>query len=330
MYAGIRPLRGNDLPWEQAGTKIEPQVTADGIHIWPFDEDFPIDVRFLEFGRQPHVRLRRHDYLEVFYQCSGKAVWEIRQRSLESERGALVALGNSLYHRIRRCVGPSLRGVVLYFLPRLILGDTPGSEEVEYLAPLLDQDETFPHVIAPETGIPERAYEWVMRIHEELPARSNRARLAVKTYLRMLLYLLVEHYESLGVLKETGDERQRSISRLQPLFEFMDRHYGEKISVERAAAVLNMSRSRFMHFFRNTTGQSFVTYLTRFRIARAEWLLENTGKSISEISYEVGFCDQSYFSQKFRELTHMSPSRYRNHVRGLRSSGFPGPATDTH
>ncbi len=317
-----------DLSWEPAEVMIEPQITADGIHIWPFDESFPIDVRFLEFGRRPHVRMRRHDYLEVFYVYSGKASWQIGQQSLESERGTLVVLGNTPYHRIRKCVRSGIRGIVLYFYPRLVLGDMSGTENLEYVAPLLNQDETFPHIIPAETGVPSQVCEWMKKIHAELPAESTRNRLAVKTYLRMLLFQLVDYYGSSGVSRKLIGHKERSIKRLKPLFDFMDQHYGERIDVGTAATVLNMSRSRFMHFFRNATGQSFVVYLNRFRIARAEWLLEKTDKTISEVSYEVGFCDQSYFSQKFRELTHMSPLRYRDHVRNLPQALSPAPASE--
>ncbi len=31
--------------WESLCTVIEPQINADGVHEWPFDPMFPIDVR---------------------------------------------------------------------------------------------------------------------------------------------------------------------------------------------------------------------------------------------------------------------------------------------
>ncbi len=40
-------------------------------------------------------------------------------------------------------------------------------------------------------------------------------------------------------------------------------------------------------------------------------MLVSTPKSISEVSYEVGFCDQSYFGAVFRRIVKITPLAYR-------------------
>jgi AraC-like DNA-binding protein len=82
--------------------------------------------------------------------------------------------------------------------------------------------------------------------------------------------------------------------------------------VEQAALSVGMSKSSFMRFFKQTTGQPFVVYLNHFRIAKAEVLLTATAKSIAEISQEVGFCDQSYFGLVFRGAMGVSPRDYKS------------------
>jgi two-component system response regulator YesN len=76
-----------------------------------------------------------------------------------------------------------------------------------------------------------------------------------------------------------------------------------------------MSESHFMSFFKQTTGQSFMAYLNHCRIERAEALLIKTEKSMSEVSQEMGFCDQSYFGTVFRRLVGMTPAAYRRRFR---------------
>jgi hypothetical protein len=72
-----------------------------------------------------------------------------------------------------------------------------------------------------------------------------------------------------------------------------------------------MSKSHFMRFFKNVTGQGFVTYRHHLRIVRAESLLATTDMSIAELCQQVGYCDQSYFGVVFRKLAHMTPRQYR-------------------
>ena len=61
---------------------VEPQINAEGIHKWTFDDSCPVDVQFMiEDGRQ-NVRMNRHGYFEVLYLCSGSAYCHIQDRLL--------------------------------------------------------------------------------------------------------------------------------------------------------------------------------------------------------------------------------------------------------
>jgi AraC-like DNA-binding protein len=151
----------------------------------------------------------------------------------------------------------------------------------------------------------------IQRIKAELPASANRARLAVKTYLKMILMLLVNHYTDYLGTHETFNRKQAAIQRLRPVFDYLEEHYDEPIRVEEAARICATSNSHFMYFFKRVTGQSFLTYLNHFRIAKAQSLLTLTDQSISEISQAIGFCDQSHFGVAFRKLVGMTPLSYR-------------------
>ena len=63
---------------------VEPQINAEGIHVWPFDPSFPVDVRFMTTGLRQNVRTNRHDYFEVMYLCAGAADLHVQDRLLWS------------------------------------------------------------------------------------------------------------------------------------------------------------------------------------------------------------------------------------------------------
>lgn len=295
---------------EDQARVVEPQINAEGVHVWPFAPAFPIDVRFMKIGPGHNVRKNRHDYFELAYLCRGEANLEIQDRSLALREGDLAVVGSTLYHRFECRSRPPVTLAVLFFQPDLIRADG-GPDNAEYLMPFLLQDPRFPHVVAAEESIPGQVFQLMQRIRGDLPANSRRARLAVKTYLKMILILLVNKYASYAGTVDTFRRQQRALERLRPLFEHLERHYHEPTQVQEAARICGMSESHFMSFFKRATGQSFMAYLNHCRIERAQALLVMTDKPVSDISQETGFCDQSYFGTVFRKLVGMTPAGYR-------------------
>lgn len=77
-----------ELHWESALRVIEPQITNQGLHVWPFNPSFPVDVRFFLLNRQREIPLVRPDHLEVIYIESGEVVLRVPGRAMSAkERG---------------------------------------------------------------------------------------------------------------------------------------------------------------------------------------------------------------------------------------------------
>jgi AraC-like DNA-binding protein len=308
-------MAANRLHWENAFSLIDPQINAEGIHLWPFDHACPIDARFYIYDKRRHIRMNRHDYFEIFYLLAGKLVCRIQDRILTMRAGDLVVISSTHYHTMylptQKGNPGKVKAAALYFLPEMIRANDPGGEAVEYLTPFLMQDAGFPHVIPARAGATADVFGLIKRIHAELPASTTRARLAVKTYLKMILMSLVNHFADNRGAVETFKRRQRAIEQLRTIFDYLEARYRDPISVETAAGVLGMSESHFMRLFKQVTGQSFISYLNHFRIAKAQALLATTDKPVAEVSQEVGFCDQSYFGLTFRKLAQMTPLQYK-------------------
>jgi AraC-like DNA-binding protein/mannose-6-phosphate isomerase-like protein (cupin superfamily) len=299
---------------------IEPQINAEGVHVWPFDVSCPVDVLFLTEDGQHSVRMNRHGYFEILYLCSGSADCHIQDRLLPFNEGDLAIVGSTLYHRVECQSSTPLTIAALFFEPDIIRCEG-GSESAEYLTPFLLQDSEFPHIVPAETGIPNQVLELMLRIRSELPPLSPRGRLAVKTYLKMILMLLVNRYASYSGTVETFQRQQRDLDRLLPLFRFLGENCGSAIQVREASRLCGMSESHFMSFFKRVTGLSFMKYLNHYRVERSQVLLVNTDQPMATISQDMGFCDQSYFGTVFRKLVGMTPAAYRRRFRTENGAG---------
>ncbi len=293
---------------------VEPQINAEGVHIWPFKSPCPVDVLFLTVDDRNKVRMNRHRYFEVLYLCSGSANCHIQDRLLPFHEGDLAIIGSTLYHRIECQSSTPVTIAALFFEPDLIRCDG-ASDSTEYLAPFLLQDEDFPHIVPAETGVPRQVLDMMLRMRSELPATSARGKLALKTYTKMLLMLLVNQYASYAGTAETYQRQQHNLERLRPLFRYLGENCGNQVQVREASRICGMSESHFMSLFKRVTGLSFVTYLNHFRIERAQALLAKTEESMADISQQVGFCDQSYFGTVFRRIVGLTPANYRKRIR---------------
>lgn len=287
-----------------------PVINAEGVYACHFDPALPIEVGFDVHDRHHNVRMNRHDSFEVIYVYQGQGLVQIQARRFPISKGNLVVLGPNLYHQIACRPGTKLLLPFLHFQSGVLTGGAGGEEE-RFLAPFFCQQAEFPNVVSRSTGVPDEALRLMLRIYQELPPRNDVARLAVKTYLRMLLLLLLQHYDEHVVMHDAMKRRQQDLDRLAPLFRFIDQNYGQLIHAATAARLCAMSKVQFMRFFKRVTGQTIHTYLQRLRVARSQALLATSDTSIADISTMLGFCSQSHFGRTFTALVGLTPLVYR-------------------
>lgn len=89
----------------------------------------------------------------------------------------------------------------------------------------------------------------------------------------------------------------------------------EEFSLGALAESLGITPNYLSALFTSETGITFTQHLTRIRMEHAKRLLHETKLKIYQISKEVGYSDQSYFSRIFKSLEGMSPFDYREHLR---------------
>jgi len=77
------------------------------------------------------------------------------------------------------------------------------------------------------------------------------------------------------------------------------------------AQALFTSESRLRKHFRQELGLPIGNYIDEQVFLRAKQLLLDETVSIGWISQSLGFCDQFYFSRRFREKFHQTPSAFR-------------------
>lgn len=94
------------------------------------------------------------------------------------------------------------------------------------------------------------------------------------------------------------------------VFEYIDRHIREPITVDDLADAMALSKFYFLRRFKDVTGMTVHDVVVKKRLMHACRGIE-AGKSISEVWTECGFADYSSFFRNFKSTYGMSPREFK-------------------
>jgi len=103
----------------------------------------------------------------------------------------------------------------------------------------------------------------------------------------------------------------RKVTQISPAINYIDANYDKPVTLADIARASHLSISRLAHVFKEQMGITLIDYLTGVRIERAKQLLLATEQSCTEICFQVGYNNQSYFTRTFKKLVGMTPKQFR-------------------
>lgn len=131
----------------------------------------------------------------------------------------------------------------------------------------------------------------------------TRRRLAMNALERLLL-----------LVEEERPPESPLDGRVRQMAEWVEGHLGEPLAIDRLAALVALSPSRFAHLFRTETGLAPMSYVAQRRMERARRLLDGTTLGVTEVAAAVGM-EPFHFSSRFKAATGVSPRAYRERKR---------------
>ena len=92
---------------------------------------------------------------------------------------------------------------------------------------------------------------------------------------------------------------------------YVDQNLAQDISLEQAAEYAGVSSFYLSKLFKEEKGETFINFITDKRLEKSRQLLAETQLSIKEITAQVGYNDQNYYSRIFKGKYGLSPKEYR-------------------
>jgi AraC-like DNA-binding protein len=93
--------------------------------------------------------------------------------------------------------------------------------------------------------------------------------------------------------------------------DYIKEHYREDIKIHKLAGIVDLSLRQFQRKFKHNFNTTPQNYIIQMRIYNACELLRLRKSSISDIAYELGFYDQSAFTNSFKNHMGLTPLQYQ-------------------
>ncbi len=247
-------------------------------------------------------RLFHHQWALIFIERGGYHIGAAPPSGVAAQAGEVVLMRPQTMHTWTTDAHP--RGRAEGFSCSFAIFQAPAR-----LAPLLDYPEIYPHYSKlqfDDSRVPRRIH----RCLRQMIAIFNSSLLR-RTELQ---FNLLEQI-LLWCTAARGNKEPSLDARLQRALEFMSSNLGQPLTVVQIARAAHVSRSMLSLLFKRQLGQSPMQYLERLRIERAQQLLRMTGQKLDVIAESLGFCDAKYFSNRFKQLTGVSPRAFRRQNR---------------
>ncbi|MDL2257071.1 helix-turn-helix domain-containing protein [Bacteroidales bacterium OttesenSCG-928-I14] len=132
-------------------------------------------------------------------------------------------------------------------------------------------------------------------------------------YFLIYVYLLACIYEIKKVMQESHLDfyPAKAFSITKDYSQLLNRYIEKEYQISFYAKKLNISPNHLNKSIKAVTGKTAISLLNEMRLNEAKQRLKNTDMPVSEIAFQLGFEDPSYFSRFFKKKTGVSPVEFR-------------------
>ena len=160
-------------------------------------------------------------------------------------------------------------------------------------------------------GIKKKAQKLIEKLLE------NRGMMQLLALLE-LLHLLAETSEVQDICSEEYaiDFNEAQLGRIKIVYDHIMENFAKEVSIKEIADKLNISEAAFYKFIKKQTKKTYTQIINEFRIHYASKLLMTSNKTISQVCFESGYNNVSYFNRKFKQIMQQTPQRFKSRYVG--------------
>lgn len=140
--------------------------------------------------------------------------------------------------------------------------------------------------------------------------------LNVKACLGKVFSLIIDNMNLISEENSYTDSLKKDEHRIKKAIIFIENNFNSFISIGDIAKSADISISTCLRLFKDILCTTPIQYLINYRIQKAvEKMKYNKKKPISEIAYECGFSDATYFNRRFKKIHGCTPTQYLSEIK---------------
>jgi two-component system response regulator YesN len=105
-------------------------------------------------------------------------------------------------------------------------------------------------------------------------------------------------------------------TKIEKIIHYIRRNPHKSFNLNDIAGVMFLSPKYISKIFKEHTGQCFNDYKLNVKVEYARELLLNTGYTIDQISFKLGYKKAESFIRIFKKIMHQTPTQFRRSVKG--------------
>ncbi|MFL5765599.1 MAG: AraC family transcriptional regulator [Bacteroidia bacterium] len=244
----------------------------------------------------------RHDFYMLMLFTKGKGIHTIDLNTYKVEPGSVFFMSPGEMHAWN--LSDNTDGYVLMFNSAFFVMNAQNRSISEFSFFSQRNKISYGKLKSPETGMLGELMRIMLNESQENGPHGTKI---LRAYLDILLFKLADIFGS----RNAPATAPRLISRLEELIEL---HYRDHQPVGFYAGQLAISPVQLNKISQDYLGRSAKELGQDRLLAEAKRLLVYTELTISEISGQLNFSDNSYFTKFFKKLTDTTPEKFRDRL----------------
>ncbi len=181
----------------------------------------------------------------------------------------------------------------------------------KYIIPLIQEQNTPFVILTSSNAKHQHMIQAILKSFDTFLKKENGYELVIT-----IQYLICLNELLPGIALHSSNRYPIYDQRIKTILAYIHTHYKEPITLETLAESVHLSKAETIRVFKRHVGRTPFTYILDYRLERSVDLLIGTRSSITEIAMECGFSSVSYFIEKFKQVFHLTPRKYREAKKG--------------